>query len=143
MIRLYLFLPLFLIINNLFFSCSGKVDCIIIYQNTGEIDRSYDVIESTFWDFKNSGDIDSLKITNSNEISNLYNIFKEAKKEAYLEKPFLHPEYAIILSYNRKNDTLYIEENLKEAYLVENKYMFEIKNGSLFDFFEENLLCGC
>ncbi|WP_299249067.1 hypothetical protein [uncultured Aquimarina sp.] len=102
-----------------------------VYKSNGLVDIPFDVIESTFWDFKNKGDLDSLMITNSKtkEFSNVINELDMQKLE---EKPFMNPEYAIVLSYETKNDTIYMDENLKKGYLTQKKLMFKDDNDLIY-----------
>lgn len=124
-----------LMIPSFFISCNDPIKEVVLYQNTGEIDRAYDVTEATFWDFKKDGDIDSLKIKNIIYFDNLYN---KLSKKSYKEKPFLNPEYAVIIKTYRKTDTIYLNAKLDKGYSINHLTMFEdINDRMLLKFFKE------
>jgi hypothetical protein len=119
---------LVLIALVLFISCNDPIKEVVLYQNTGEIDRTYDVTEDTFWDFKKDGDIDSLTIKSTVDFNSLYS---KLLKKPYKEKPFLNPEYAIIIKTSKKTDTIYLNDKLDKGYSIEQLIMFEDVNDKI------------
>jgi hypothetical protein len=115
-------------------SCTGQVEEIVLYQNTGEVDRSYDVTEATFWDFKDNGDIDSLKVDNVIGFRDVYN---KVLKKTYKEKPFLNPEYAIIIKISKDIDTIYLNENLNKGYSTNKVVMFKDDSDLMYMYFDK------
>ncbi|WP_106795192.1 hypothetical protein [Aquimarina sp. Aq78] len=116
--------------------CNGQAsEEVVLYQNTGEVDRSYDVTEATFWDFKSNGDIDSLRINN---VVGFNNIYSKVLKSPYKEKPFLNPEYAIIIKTSKNIDTIYLNENLNKGYSANKVIMFKDENDLIYEYFNKN-----
>jgi|SRR5690554_1713701 len=124
-----------LMMTVFFVNCNDPIQEVVLYQNTGKIDRAYDITEGTFWDFKKMGDIDSLKIENAVEFKNLYcNLLKKS----YKEKPFLNPEYAVIIKTSKEVDTIYLNDKLDKGYSINKLIMFEdINNEILLAYFRD------
>lgn len=106
----------------------------MLYKTTGKIDRGYDVTEATFWDFKKYGDIDSLNIEDK---KGFIEVLEKIPKKPLEKKPFLNPEYAIVIKTQRVIDTLYLNVALDEAYFITKPIMFDDKNGIFFSYFQE------
>ncbi len=118
------------------YSCENDGKEITIYKCNGSVDRAFDVTESTFWDFKNNGDIDSIKLKKRGSLE-LEQIISELKMEKFKSKPFLNPEYSIVYKSN-KIDTIYINTTIDQGYSVRNKKTFVNENGTLLEFFKKN-----
>lgn len=124
-----------LMMTVFFVNCNDPIQEVVLYQNTGKIDRAYDITENTFWDFKKMGDIDSLKIENTLEFKNLY---CKLLKRPYKEKPFLNPGYAIIIKMSQRVDTIYLNNKLDKGYSINKLTMFEdIGEESFLAYFRE------
>ncbi|MFD2562634.1 hypothetical protein [Aquimarina rubra] len=118
------------------YSCENEGKEIAIYKCNGSVDRAFDVTESTFWDFKNNGDIDSIKLKKRSSLE-LEQIISELKMEKFKSKPFLNPEYSIVYKSN-EIDTIYINTTIDQGYSVKNKKSFVNENGTLLEFFKKN-----
>ncbi len=118
------------------YSCENNGKEIVVYKSNGSVDRTFDVTESTFWDFKNNGDIDSIKLKKQSALE-LEQIISESKMEEFKSKPFLNPEYSIVYKSN-EIDTIYINTTIDQGYSVKNKKSFVNANGMLLEFFKRN-----
>lgn len=101
----------------------NNITKISIYKNTNSVDRSYDVTEETFWDFKDYNDLELLTLKEENEKSEFYKIFKKLDFINYVERPILNPEYSIIL-HKENNDTIFLNISLDKGYFSTKKKMF-------------------
>lgn len=125
-------LILLLVTPVFFIGCNQQIQDIVFYQNTGKVDRSYDVTEETFWDFKAQGDIDSLVVKDFGDFSGYY---RNIVKKPYENKPFMNPEYAVIIKTSKSIDTIYINDKLDKGYSVGESTMFEDK--TLYIYFKQ------
>lgn len=136
MINKIIFLTLFFLLLSCRSYRHFESKSIYLFKNNGIIVGSIETIEPTYWE-KDDGNIDSLRIEYNLDVSRFLNILKNSKFKKMRQKPFLHPEYAVIMYNEGEKDTLYLDENLEKGYLTRSKIKFENKKDLLYNYFKE------
>lgn len=122
MIKYFSLALLFLIL-----SCTS-VEKVKLYKETNLVLRSISLTMDTFpWNNDTLGERDSIIINKDKK--KLIKIIKSIKKQKGLDKNLVFsPEYAFVLKYNNKNDTLYFDYELEYGYFVKNGTLLIDKN---------------
>lgn len=135
--KIFLF---FLILSSITCSKNTKItEPIVIYTDNGIYNTPFAIIEETFWSFKNEGGLDSLSINKKQSIEKLHLILNNVEKQPYSNQPYFILDYghAIPIKYNKINDTLYLDEDLKQGFLIQNKINVFDRDNLLFNFIQK------
>lgn len=94
-----------------------------LYKNTDMAD--YPISNYFPWSNQSGYEIDSIKLKGKRK---LYKIILNSKlKKEYFSKSYLpvNPDYALIINFKGKKDTLYINFDYKSAYLSNSEFMID------------------
>lgn len=114
MIKYFRFVLLFLMLSCI------STEKVKLYKDTNLVLRNISLTIDTFpWNNNTLGERDSVLINKNRK--EFLSILKSIKKQKGLNKDIdISPNYAFVMKYNNKNDTLYFDYNFEYGYFVEN-----------------------